>query len=106
MELEELVRYCEYENLYLVAGCYSKAHPSVWCSTKCNSRGGNGGISKFFKFGDLNAENNPTCSCGKLNVIDNTLESLRLLEFIVDWEVLSELSLSDHRYILFTMRGS
>jgi hypothetical protein len=105
-ELEELVLYCEYENLYLVVGCDSNAHHSVWCSTKCNSRGGHVGISKFFKFGDLNPENKPTPSGGKLDVIDITLESLGLLEIIVDLEVLSELSLSDNRHILFTIRGS
>ena len=51
-ELEELVRYSEYENLYLVVECDSNAHHSVWCSTKCNSRGGHGGISKLFESGD------------------------------------------------------
>jgi hypothetical protein len=28
-ELEELVRYCEYENIYLVVGCDSNSHHSV-----------------------------------------------------------------------------
>jgi hypothetical protein len=39
-------------------------------------------------------------------VIDITLGSLRLLESIIGWEVSSEPSLSDHRHILFTLRGS
>jgi len=38
-ELEELVQYCENENIYLVVGCSSSAHHSVWGSTNCNSRG-------------------------------------------------------------------
>ena len=38
-EFEELVRICENENLYLVVGCDSNAHHSVWGSTNCNSRG-------------------------------------------------------------------
>ena len=100
------MRYSEYENLYLVVGCDSNAHHSVWCSTECNSRGGHGGISKFFKLGGLNPENEPTCIGGKLDVTDITLESQRLLDIIVEWEVSSELSLSDHRRILFTIRGS
>ena len=29
-ELEDLVRYCEKENLYLVVGCAYNAHHSVW----------------------------------------------------------------------------
>jgi hypothetical protein len=39
-------------------------------------------------------------------VIDITLGSLRLLENIIGWGVSSEPPLSDHRYILFTLRGS
>ena len=39
-------------------------------------------------------------------MIDITLESLRLLESIIDWEVSQEPSLSDHRHIWFTLRGS
>ena len=37
---------------------------------------------------------------------DITLRSLELLESIIGWEVSSEPSLSDHRHILFTIRGS
>jgi hypothetical protein len=37
--LEDPVRYCEKENLYLVVGCNSNEHHSVWGSTKCKSRG-------------------------------------------------------------------
>jgi len=37
-ELEELVRYCESENLYLIVGCDSNAHHVVWGSTNCNDR--------------------------------------------------------------------
>jgi hypothetical protein len=39
-------------------------------------------------------------------MIDITLGSLRLLESIIEWEVSSEPSLSDHRHILFIWRGS
>jgi len=39
-------------------------------------------------------------------VTDITLGSLRLLESIIGWEVLSEPSLSDHRQILFILRRS
>jgi hypothetical protein len=35
-----------------------------------------------------------------------TLGSLGLLRSIIDWEISSEPSLSDHRYILFILRGS
>jgi len=55
----------------------------------------------------LNRGNEPTfCSRDRLEEIDITLGSLRLLESIKGWEVSSEPSLSDHRHILFILRGS
>jgi hypothetical protein len=55
----------------------------------------------------LNRGNEPTfCSGGRLEVIDITLGFFGLLESIMGWEVSSEPSLSDHRYILFTLPGS
>jgi len=54
----------------------------------------------------LHRGNEPTfCSGGRLEVIDITLGSLRLLESIIGWKVSSVPSLSDHRHILFTPRG-
>jgi hypothetical protein len=45
----------------------------------------------------LNRGSEPTfCSGNKLEVIDITLGTFRLLESITDWEVSSEPSLSDH----------
>jgi hypothetical protein len=96
-ELEDLVRYCKNENLYLVVGCNSKAHHSVWGSTNCNSRGE--ALMEFLNCTSLeilNRGNEPTfCSRGRLEVTDITLGSLRHLESILDWEVSSEPSLSD-----------
>jgi len=37
--LEELVRYCENENLRVIVGCDSNAHHPAWGSTNCNGRG-------------------------------------------------------------------
>ena len=55
----------------------------------------------------LNWGKEPTfCSEGRLEVVDITLGSLRLLESIIGWEVSSEPSLSDHRHILFILQGS
>jgi len=56
----------------------------------------------------LNRGNEPTffCSGVRLDVIDIILWSLRPLESIIGWEVLSEPSLSVHRHILFIPRGS
>jgi hypothetical protein len=99
---------CENENLYLVVGCDSSAHHSVWGSTNCNSRGEV--LVEFLNSSNLeiiNQGNEPTfCSGSRLEVTDITLGSLRLLESIIGWEVSSEPSLSDHRYIVFTLQGS
>ena len=38
-EFEELMHYCESENLYLVIGSDSSAHHMVWGSTYCSDRG-------------------------------------------------------------------
>ena len=38
-ELEELLRYCENENIQLLVGCDSNSHHFVWGSTNCNGRG-------------------------------------------------------------------
>jgi hypothetical protein len=108
-KLEELVRYCEKGNLHLVVGCDSNTHHSAWGSTNCDSRGE--GLVEFLNSSNLeilNRGNEPTfCSGGRLEVTDIiTLGSLRLPESIIDWEVLSEPSLSDHRYTLFTLGGS
>jgi hypothetical protein len=37
-ELEELVRYRENENLYLLVECDSNAHHTAWSSTNCKGR--------------------------------------------------------------------
>ena len=55
----------------------------------------------------LNWENEPAfCSGGRFQVIDITLGSFTLLGSIIDWYVSLEPYLSDHRHILFTVRGS
>jgi len=38
-ELEELMRYCENENLRIIVGCDSNANHTAWGSTICNGRG-------------------------------------------------------------------
>jgi len=89
-EFEELVQYCEKENLYLVIRCDSSAHYTAWGSTSCNDRGE--ALVEFLnssKLGILNQSNEPTFWSGyRLEVIDITLGSFGLLESITSWEVL------------------
>ena len=107
-ELQELVRYCENENLYLVVEYGTSAHHSAWGSTNCSSRGDT--LVEFpnsSNFEILNRGNEPTFYSGcRFEVIDITLGLFGFLESIVDWEVSLEPSLSNHRHILFTLRGS
>jgi len=51
-ELEELVHYCQMEDLYLIVGCDSNAHHTACGSTNCNGRGESVRISQFLEFGD------------------------------------------------------
>jgi hypothetical protein len=51
-ELEELVQYCESENLYLLVGCDSNAHHTAWGSTNCNGRGEALIVSRLLESGD------------------------------------------------------
>jgi len=107
-ELEELMRYCENENLYLIVGCDSNAHHTAWGSTNCNGRGE--ALMEFLNSSNLeilNWGNESTfCSGSRQEVIDIILGSYGLLESITGWEVPLEPSLSDHRHILFSLRGS
>jgi hypothetical protein len=107
-ELEELVRYCEEEHLHLIVWCDSNAHHAAWGSTDSNGRG-----EALVEFLDalgleiLNRGNEPTfCNGYRSEVIVITLGSFGFLDYIENWEVSMEPSLSDHRHILFTLRGS
>jgi len=80
-EYEKLVRYCESKNPYLVTGCDSDAHHSVWGSTNCNDR--RDALVEFLNSLNLeilNQGNEPTfCSGCRLEVINITLWSFALL---------------------------
>ena len=106
-EFEQLVRYCESENLYLFIGCDSNAHHIAQGSTVCNDRGE--ALLEFLSSNleILNKGHEPTfCSGCRLEVINITLGYIGLLERITSWQVSSEPSLSDHRLTLFTLQGS
>ena len=106
-ELEELVRYCESEDLYLIVGCDSNAHHTAWGSINCKGRGES--LLEFLNSSNLeilNRDKDPTfCNISRQEVIDITLGPYGLLESITGLEDTREPSLSDHRHILFTLRG-
>jgi hypothetical protein len=106
-EFEDLTRYCETEDLYLVVGCDSNAHHSIWGNTNCNSR--EEALVEFLNstyLEILNRGNEPTFCSGGILVMIDILGSFRLLESIIGWEFSPETSLSDHRHILFTLEDS
>jgi hypothetical protein len=99
-ELEEILRYCETENLHLVKRHDSNAHHTVWGGTNCNDRGVN--LVEFLNSTNLEIlyqGNVPTfCSGHRGEVIDITLGSFGLLGSVKSWEVSSEPSLWDQTY--------
>ena len=107
-ELEDQVRYCENENVQLLVGYDSNVHHTAWGSTNCSGRGE--ALTEFFNSTTLeifNRGSEPTfCTSVRQEVIDITLGSYGLMDSITDWEVSLKPSLSDHRQILFTLRGS
>jgi len=74
-ELEELVRYCQNENLHLIVWCNSNAHHNAWGSNNCNDRGE--ALVEFLNSSNLeilNQGNNPTfCSGYRQEVNEITL---------------------------------
>jgi hypothetical protein len=89
-----------------LVGCDSNAHHTAWGSTNCNGRGE--ALMEFLNTCNLeifNRGREPTfCTSVKQEVI--TLGSYGLLDSIIVWKVSLEPSLSDHRHILFNLRGS
>ena len=82
-EFEQLIRYCESENLYPVIGCDCNAHHIARGSTNCND--GGEALVEFLSSNleILNKGNEPTfCSGCRLEVIYITLGYAGLLESI------------------------
>ena len=106
--LEELFRHCGKENIQLLVGCDSNAHHTAWDSTNCNGRGeALMGFLHSTSLEILNSGSEPTFYTSvRRELIDIALGSYGLMDSITDWEVSSEPSLSDHRHILFSLRGS
>jgi len=81
-ESEKFVRYCEEENLYLVTGCDSNSHHTVWGSTNCTERGVNLlEIQNSSNLEILSQGNDSTyCSARRLELNDIILGFFGLLE--------------------------
>ena len=97
------MEHCTNSNKKCICGMESNAHSNLWGSTTSDRRGALL-EDAIFQFGlnVLNKGSTPTfhSPVGK-SVIDVTLTSNNMLNTILDWKVLDEPSLSDHKYIKF-----
>lgn len=104
-ELAALVAHCEREGLELIISADSNAHHTIWGSERTNSRG-----EELFNYlftthlRILNRGSEPTFVTSRAQtIIDLTLATEQVSQFILDWHVSNELSCSDHRWIRFNL---
>lgn len=104
-ELYKLHSFCVNNNYELVLGCDANAHHVIWGSTDINSRGA--ALAEFLLASNLeilNKGNAPTFSNSiREEVIDISLASFTLIDFITNWHVSSAVLASDHKCIQFDL---
>lgn len=105
--VEELVTYCNTYKIPLILSCDANAHHSMWGSTDTNNRGIK--MAELISTAGLfllNRGNSHTFANRlRQEVIDLTLCSMEITNFIEKWHVSEEFSASDHRYIKFELRN-
>ncbi|XP_023024598.1 uncharacterized protein [Leptinotarsa decemlineata] len=106
-EVEELVRACQAEGLQLIIGCDANAHHLTWGSTNTNERGEH--LLQFIMANNLdilNISNKPTFVNARCSeVIDVTIGTTFVSNYVRKWNVSDEESCSDHRHINFEIGG-
>ncbi len=104
-EFVELVEYAKANGLELIIGCDANSHHVLWGSSDTNKRGE--GLMSFISTTQLDIMNRgcePTfINKARQEVIDITMVSNKLSDFIKNWHVSSDISLSDHRWIRFEL---
>jgi ribonuclease HI len=104
-ELVDITRYCNSNNLKLLIGCDANSHNIVWGSSDTNLRGNK--LLEFIASSNLvilNKGNRPTfVNSIREQVIDITLCTNDVEEYVENWHVSQEDSLSDHQTIRFTI---
>jgi hypothetical protein len=100
-EMEKLV------GSHLVIGCDANAHHITWRSSNINNRGES--LFSFIMANNLdimNKGNRPTfVTSNRQEVIDITIATIYVGNFVKDWHVTEEGGCSDHRYIRFNITG-
>lgn len=102
-EVAAFVSHCRRQNKGFIIGCDANAHHTIWSSTDINSRGES--LFSFISQNDIdicNRGNAPTfINAVREEVLDLTLCNSTISGSIEKWRVSDEISLSDHRQILF-----
>nr|XP_023014683.1 uncharacterized protein LOC111504372 [Leptinotarsa decemlineata] len=106
-EVEELVRACQAEGLQLIIGCDANAHHLTWRSTNTNERGEH--LLQFIVANNLdilNIGNKPTfVNARRSEVIDVTIGTTFVSNYVRKWNVYDEESCLDHRHKNFEIGG-
>lgn len=100
---ERLFRYCNNNNLQLIFGCDANAHNQVW-SESYNDVRGESIIDTIIshELHILNRGSRATWSNSEhSSIIDITFSTARIKDKIMNWRVIEEETLSDHRLISF-----
>ncbi len=104
--LRNIIEWCSLSNIPLIMGVDTNSHHTLWGSRDCNIRGYS--LMNYLVSTDLDIVNRghePTfVASNRQSVIDVTLVSRGLVHLIEEWHVSDEASLSDHRYILFSIK--
>jgi hypothetical protein len=100
--LREVV-YCSRNKLQFIIGCDANAHHIIWGSTDINPRGEC--LMEYLvstNLSILNKGNEPTfVISNRKEVIELTLGTDKIGDLVTNWHVSDEISMSDHRYIVF-----
>ncbi|KAJ8913176.1 hypothetical protein NQ315_009013 [Exocentrus adspersus] len=101
----ELVEWCKSNNLPLIVGCDANAHHTCWGSKDVNQRGQD--LLEFLISSGLDILNRgtkpPFVTRNRQEVIDITISNSWSSHLVTNWRVSSEVSMSDHRHILFNL---
>ncbi|KAJ8913284.1 hypothetical protein NQ315_010950 [Exocentrus adspersus] len=104
-QLMELVEWCKSNNLPLIVGCDANAHHTCWGSKDVNQRGQD--LLEFLISSGLDILNRGTkptfVTRNRQEVIDITISNSWSSHLVTNWHVSSEVSMSDHRHILFNL---
>ena len=107
IEVQELIEYCRQTNRQFIIGCDANAHHTVWGSSDVNERGEH--LLDYIANKHIYIINRgckPTfITAARKEVLDLTFASRILSEFILNWRVSDEASLSDHQHIRFDIPG-